>query len=87
VAAPLPGITTLMSGEITYEIIAGYKHDEDGKHQWVYVCEHADCGGEDSPAEHPTTCRDADGTEKAAWDHARRAHPDDTAVIEIQGAP
>jgi hypothetical protein len=87
VAALLPGITILMSGEITYEIIAGCKHDNGGKHQWVYVCGHPDCGGEDSPAEHPTTCRDAGSTEKAAWDHARRAHPADTAVIEAQGGP
>jgi len=85
VAAPLPGITTRMTREITYEIIAGRKHNGHGKHQWVYVCEHPDCGRADSPTEHPTTCRDAGCAEKAAWDHARRAHPDDTAVIDIQG--
>ena len=43
------------------------------------------CGGEDSPARHPTTCRDAACAEKDAWDHARQAHPDDIAVIEVQG--
>jgi hypothetical protein len=84
VAAPLSGITTRMTREITYEIAVGRKHS-DGKHQWVYICEHPDCGTKDGPAEHPTTCQDADCAEKAAWDHARRAHPDDTAVIEIQG--
>ena len=84
-AATLPGITTRMSGGLTYEIIAGRKHHGHGKHQWVYACEHPDCGRKDNPAEHPTTCRDAGGAQKAAWDHARRAHPDDTAVIKIQG--
>lgn len=85
VAVPLPGITTRMSGGITYEIIVRRQHRGHGKHQWVYGCGHRDCGGQDSPAEYPTTCRDAACGERAAWDHARHAHPDDTAVIDIQG--
>lgn len=72
-----------MSREITYKILVGRKHN-DGKHRWVHICEHPDCGAEGIPAERPTTCHDADCAEKAAWDHARSAHPDDTAVIEIQ---
>ena len=84
-AAPLPGITTRMSGGITYEIIVRHQHHGHGQHQWACNCGHPGCGGEDSPAEYPTTCRDAACAEKAAWDHARHAHPDDTAVIEIQG--
>lgn len=74
-----------MSGGITYEIIVRRQHRGHGKHQWVYGCGHRDCGGQDSPAEYPTTCRDAACGERAAWDHARHAHPDDTAVIDIQG--
>ena len=73
-----------MRGGLTYEIVAGPRHHGHRKHRWVYVCEHPDCGGKDSPAAHPATCRDAGGAQKAAWDHARRAHPDDTAVIKIQ---
>jgi len=74
-----------MSRDITYEIIVRHRAGGHGKHQWVYVCGHLDCGRKDSSAEHPTTCRDADCAEKAAWDHARRAHPDDTAVIAVRG--
>jgi len=85
VAAPLPGITTRMSGGITSDIIVRHHHHGHGQHQSACNCGYPGCGGEDSPAEYPTTCRDAACAEKAAWDHARHAHPDDTAVIEIQG--
>ena len=81
----MPGITTRMSGGITYKIIARRSHSGRGKHQWAYDCGHPGCGGGDSRAGHPPTCRDAGCAEKAAWDHARLGHPDDTAVIEVQG--
>ena len=84
--ALLPGITTRMSGGNSCKIIVRRKHTAHGKHQWVYDCGHPDFGGEDMPGEYPTTCRDTACAEKAAWEHARRAHPDDTAVIEIHGA-
>jgi len=78
------GYPTRMSREITYEIIVRHQASGHGKHRWVFVCEHLDCGKKGSPAEHLTTCRDADCAEKAAWDHARRAHRDDTAVIAVR---